>query len=127
MTEMKGCSYSQFLKSGAHPINVQVSNNGYFSFEDEPFFTPNRIPRSRYGHIVAPYAADVDTTYGGTVLFCDFDAYTSSGAAMTYNVNDFIRSQTGDSFSGTRIMVAEWREVPQWNQTTVSTFVQSAT
>ena len=99
---------------------MQVSNNGYFSFGDKPGNTPNSIPTSRSGYVVAPYAANIeDTTHVGTVQFADFDAYVSSSSAMG-NVSDFVQSQTGDSFSGTRMMVAEWREVPQKNRSTVS-------
>ena len=36
------------------------------------------------------------------------------------NVNDFIQLQTGDFFFGNHMMVAEWRQVPEWDQRFVS-------
>ena len=108
-------------------LYVQVSNNGYFSFGGKPGNTPNSIPTSHSGYVVAPYTAHIeDTTHAGTVQFADLHNYVSSGSAMG-NVSDFIQSQTGDSFSGTRMMVAEWCEVPQKNQSTVSYVVTLTT
>ena len=72
--------------------------------------------------VVAPYAADIKTTYNGAVQYTDFETYSPDGSEMR-NVSDYIQSQTGDSFSGTRMMVAEWREVPQNNQEPVSLYI----
>ena len=72
--------------------------------------------------VVAPYAADINTIYNGTVQYTDFETYSPDGSEMK-NVSDFIQSQTGDSFSGTRMMVAEWREVPQNKKEPVSLYI----
>ena len=101
---------------------IQVSINGYFSLGDAPDITPEKIPSST-NYIVAPFAANVDITYTGSVLYTDFNAYSSSSSAMN-NVNAFIQSRSYwyERFSGDRMMVAEWRQVPQRNQNSVSIF-----
>ena len=68
---------------------------------------------------VAPYGADSNTEIAGTVRYTDFDTYSSSGTSMT-TVSAFIRSETGDNFYGTRMMVAEWNGVSQYNGISVS-------
>jgi hypothetical protein len=102
---------------------VVVSNNGFFSMDDEPDSVLTEIPQGSYGRVVAPYAANIDTTHGGTVKYVDFDVYPSSGSTMG-RINDFIQFHTGVNFNGTKMMVAEWREVPlvDKNSAITSTF-----
>ena len=99
---------------------LQVSNNGYFSLGRSPGYSnlPN-ITGAIPLFVVAPYATDVTTIYNGIVQYTDFETYSPDGSEMR-NVSNYIQSQTGDSFSGTRMMVAEWHEVPQGIQTAVS-------
>ena len=59
--------------------------------------------------VVAPYAADIDTTFEGSVLYTDF----ISPQPDLRIVSNFVRYQTRRSFLGTRMVVAEWRDVPQ--------------
>ena len=69
--------------------------------------------------IVAPYyGADIDTSIEGTVRYTQFTTnnYQSS------TVSNFIRAQTGDSFTGNRMMVAEWYNVARYNGAPVSLF-----
>ena len=90
---------------------LQVSTNGYFSLGKSPTYTYLSFPGSSSYSVVAPYAADITTSNGGYVRYKDFDTYDS----QISNVNSFIRSQTGDSFYGTRMMVAEWNDVPMFS------------
>ena len=75
---------------------------------EDPLSFPSFCP------VVAPYAADIDLDIGGTVRYTDFDAYSSSGSSMT-RVSRFIQDETGDSFYGTRMMVAEWNGVSKYS------------
>lgn len=60
-------------------------------------------------NIVAPYAADIDPSRGGSIKFTGFISTEKEINA----INRFIRSQTRSSFSGRRMLVAEWRNVPK--------------
>ena len=93
-------------------FHVQVSTNGYFSM--------GRIPQDGVGisdipdlsssqSIVAPFAADISTNYRGVVKYVNFSSNYPMDA-----VNYFIRNQlqSGDGFYGTRMMLAEWSNVP---------------
>ena len=73
------------------------------------------IPGDAY--IVSPYGADIDTTSTGTVRYSDSFFSLSS---LISNVSSFIRSETGNSFYGTKMMVAEWDSVPLFDRRTVS-------
>ena len=67
--------------------------------------------------VVAPFAADIDTTRRGSVKYTQF---TTSDYTQMSTVSSFIRSETGDSFYGTRMMVAEWNGVPEYGESIVS-------
>ena len=67
--------------------------------------------------VVAPFAADMDTTSRGSVKYTQF---TNSDFSQMSRVSSFIRSKTGDSFNGTRMMVAEWNDVPEYQGSIVS-------
>ena len=69
---------------------------------------PN-IPVPNAARIVAPFAADIDTTYTGSVRFSSFVTI-----AQLNRINSFIHSQTDDEdFSGSILFVAEWNQVPK--------------
>ena len=70
---------------------------------------------SRYS-VVAPFAADIDTSNTGSVRYTDFGTYHPQKSA----VNDFIRNQAGKNFHGTSMMVAEWNSVPLYSGLSVS-------
>ena len=67
-------------------------------------------------NVVVPYGADIDASVAGTVRYTQFR--TSHYQMST--VSSFIRSQTSDSFYGTRMMVAEWNGVPKFGGFSVS-------
>ena len=97
----------------------QVSENGYILMGQPP--TSSSLSSSSSSSVVAPYGADSNTEVTGTVRYTDFDTYSSSGSSMT-TVSSFIRSETGDNFYGTRMLVAEWNGVSQFNGISVSVF-----
>ena len=96
---------------------VQVSENGYISMGEIP--CSHSLSSSSSCSVVAPYSADINTEIAGTVRYTDFDTYSSSGTSMT-SISAFIQSQTRDNFYGTRMMVAEWSGVSQYNGNHVS-------
>ena len=101
-------------------VHVQVSINGYFLMGEVPLYSSLNdinIPGSSSYSFVAPFAADIDTTRTGSVKYTQF--ITSDSSQMN-TVSSFIRSQTDDSFYGTRMMVAEWNGVPQYQGSRVS-------
>ena len=61
-------------------------------------------------NIVSPYGADIDTNIAGTVEYTT--GFSSSHSQMS-SVSSFIQTQTGESFSGTRMMVVDWDNVAQ--------------
>ena len=83
-----------------------------------PFFTPlpTGIPATS-SLFVAPFAADSDTTRTGSVKYTQF---TTSDSSQMSRVSSFVQSQTGDVFYGTRMMVAEWDDVPRYQGSIVS-------
>ena len=59
-------------------------------------------------NIVSPYGADIDTNIAGSVEYTT--GFSSSHPQMSI-ISSFIQTQTGESFSGTRMMVVEWDNV----------------
>ena len=88
---------------------MQVTTDGYIIMGQDtpPTAATPTIPGNI--NILAPYAADIDTSLGGNVNFTDF---ISSDAEIDA-VNIFIRAQTRNTFSGKRILVTQWDHVPQ--------------
>ena len=77
----------------------------------------DNFPGSSSYSVVAPFAANIDTSRVGSVEYTEF---TTSDYTQMSKVSTFIRSKTGNSFSGTRMMVAEWRGVPKYERSIVS-------
>ena len=97
---------------------MQVSINGYFSMGKTPQYSSlDNFPGSSSYSVVAPFAADIDTTRTGSVKYTEF---TTSDSSQMDAVSSFIQFQTGDSFNGTRMMVAEWNGVPKYEGSIVS-------
>ena len=70
--------------------------------------------------IVAPFAADIDTSTTGYVTYTSFSAFPLFDDQMD-DVASFIESHNGDDFfSPSRMMVAEWNGVPMSGGFTVS-------
>ena len=84
--------------------------------ETPQYLSLDNFPGSSSYSVVAPFAADIDTTSTGSVKYTQF---TTSDSQMN-TVSSFIRSKTDDSFYGTRMMVAEWNGVPEYEGSIVS-------
>ena len=65
--------------------------------------------------VVAPFAADITTSSTGYVRYSE--SFTNS---VLSDVSERIRSETGTSFYGTWMLVAEWNGVPLLFQSSVS-------
>ena len=73
------------------------------------------IPGPSSYSVVAPFAANIDTSSGGSVKYKQYTShYQMEG------VSRFIRSQTVSIFYGTRMIIAEWSSVPQYGKPNVS-------
>ena len=77
------------------------------------------FPGSSSYSLVAPFAADIDTSSTGSVRYSE-----SSFALSQLNfISQHIRSKTGASFYGTWLLVAEWNGVPLLDSDLVRTFL----
>ena len=65
--------------------------------------------------VVAPFAADIDTSSYGYVQYSE--SFTNSQLNV---VSEHIRSETGTSFYGQWMLVAEWKGVPLYSNFFVS-------
>ena len=79
------------------------------------FLTTPTIPGD--SRIVSPYGANIDTFIAGRVLYSS--GFFSSHPQMS-SISSFIETRTGDSFSGTRMMVVEWDNVASDGGSSVS-------
>ena len=92
-------------------IYLQIETNGYFSF-DKGFYSYNFVQLSGNYSIVAPFFTDIDITIGGNI---SFQVYTRmNGSEELGNVSQAINDKEGTFFSGTWMVVAQWREVPRF-------------
>ena len=88
-----------------------------------PYVTLPNFPLPNSNSVVAPFAADIDTSHGGSVRYTNFSSFQSD----LEDVNSFINSQIdGGQFSysefyGTEMMVVEWDNVPKDLESSVST------
>ena len=103
---------------------MQVSTNGYISMEDPPeYSTLPPFPLADSDMVVAPFAAHINTSTTGSVLYTNFLRSYEYGSQLI-SITDFIQSHTGDEFFyGSRMMVAEWNNVPLYSGSSVSWFV----
>ena len=88
--------------------------NGFISMGETPSRSPPTIPGS--SNLVSPYGADIDTQTAGMVRYTQF---LTSHPEMS-NVSDIISTNMGVSFTGTRMMVAEWNGVAKSGGSSVS-------
>ena len=94
-------------------FQTQVSTNGILSFGQAfTFHYPEHFPgSSSSSYLVAPFWADNDITNGqGQVSYEVHDIPTEG---MEW-VGTFVSQQEQTSFSPSWMMVAEWKEVPQF-------------
>ena len=96
----------------------QVTNDGYFSFGRPVTCCPDLSLSStvRSNYIVAPFASDTNIASGtGSVSYEVHNMTTSPG--LLSKVNKYIQQSEQVRFSGTWMLVAEWKDVPQSGQT----------
>ena len=95
---------------------LQVSINGYFSMGGTPQYASlSTFPGPKHYSVVAPFAADIDTSSTGYVHYSE--SFTNSQLTV---VSELIRSETGTSFYGQWMLVAEWNGVPLLSQSSVN-------
>ena len=95
---------------------LQVSTNGYFSMGQIPVDSSlTQLPGSSSYSVVAPFAADIDTSSTGSVRYNE-----SFSSTVMKEVSTYIRSKSGVSFYGMWMLVAEWNGVPLSSQSSVS-------
>ena len=89
--------------------------------ESPHYETLPNFPLPNSYSIVAPFAADIDTTYTGSVQYTDF---TSDYNSYIIAVTSFINSEIDNEyiFSAASMMVVEWNTVPKHSQSSVSIF-----
>ena len=95
-------------------VNIQVSTNGIISFSRAfPYHSPHFFPgTSFYNFLVAPFWTDNDISSGiGSVSYQVHDSATES---LTW-VSSFITQNHQIRFNGNWMLVAEWRNVPQYH------------
>ena len=83
-----------------------------------PYDALPNFPLPNSDSIVAPFAANIDTTYTGSVRYTNL---TSPNLFELDAINSFINSQAGSYvFSGANMIVVEWDTVPQHFESSVS-------
>lgn len=92
----------------------KVSTNGYFAMGITP--TANSQNIDSPNSVVAPYGADIDTRIAGIVLY----THVIDNGTDLLDVSDFIEDEinvmgSSFSFTGTRMIIAEWNGVAQYN------------
>jgi len=93
---------------------IQVSTNGLISFgRSFKSHSPHLFPETDfYNYLVAPFWSDNDITNGvGEVSYQTYN--NSQSEALTY-VSTYIKQQHQVNFSGTWMLIAEWKNVPQY-------------
>ena len=97
---------------------LQVGTNGIFSFSD-PFYSSDTAPfpiGAASAYIVAPFWDDVDIRLAGNVSYeVHWSRENNPGSDQLLDqVSNFVKGSTGQSFSGSWMLVAEWKEVHPW-------------
>ena len=99
--------------------SVQVAANGVISFETQwPFFDPDPFPTNffatRNTFVVAPFWADIDTRFRGSITYNTYTACTQQGAALLNEASSFINNNQQlqqDPFTGRWMLIATWYDV----------------
>ena len=87
--------------------------NGYLSFgRSYVDYTPERFPIGEQ-FLVAPFWADIDVSNGVGDIRYEVHT-TSSASSFLTDVSDFISNETRSQFTGHWMLLAEWRDVPQY-------------
>ena len=90
-----------------------MATNGYISFGQRltSLQNPNLFNASDdLEYLVAPYWTDITTRSSGSVSYVVLTNETS--LSLLQRVSKYIQQEEQNSFSGTWMLVAEWRNVP---------------
>ena len=99
-------------------IYIQVEINGIISFS-EPFYrliNPSFPEGAPGAYVVAPYSDDIDLRLAGDVSY-EVHSRSANNPGSNHlldEVSGFVENSTGQSFEGSWMLVAEWREVHQY-------------
>lgn len=93
-------------------VKLQVATNGYFSLgrritqlQSPSLFTESNA----HQFIVAPYLSDIDTRSTGSV---SFEIYSNkTDLPLIQKVSNFIQQREHNKFTGTWMLIAEWKSV----------------
>ena len=88
--------------------------NGFISMGETPSRSPPTIPGS--SNVVSPYGANIDTKTAGRIIYTPFFTIHPEMS----NISDIISAKMGVSFTGTRMMLAEWTGVAKSGGSSVS-------
>ena len=96
--------------------SLQVGTNGYFSF-DKVFtdYTPYEFPGSSKVSLVSPFFSDIDTSYGTGIIRYEVHTLSQSPTVLA-EVSRIINEHTGEAFAGSWLLLAEWRNVPEYGR-----------
>ena len=96
---------------------MQVITNGYFSLDAQfVSYIPHRFPLVDQ-YLLAPFWSDVDITNGVGTIQYEVHSRTTGGTPLQ-DVSEFISNEGNVVFEAEWMLVAEWREVPQWGTPT---------
>ena len=101
------------------PSFLQVGTNGIFSFARRFYFhSPEPFPgASSSSYLVAPFWSDNDISNGVGQVSYEIHPYRTEAVIWT---SKFITEQRQTDFSGSWMLVAEWKNVPEFGSTTTS-------
>lgn len=96
----------------------QVGTNGIFAFS-EPFYSPSARPfpgGAPGAYVVAPYWNDIDIRRAGNISYEVHSRSVNNPGSnrLLDEVSGFVEDSTDQSFEGSWMLVAEWREVHQY-------------
>ena len=98
---------------------IQVGTNGVIAFSEPIYATgiTSSFPNGAPGvYVVAPYWDDVDLRLAGNVSYEVHSRRENNPGSnlLLDQVSNFVKGSTGQSFSGSWMLVAEWKEVHPW-------------
>ena len=96
-------------------INGLISFGRPFTYHVPTLF-PSSLSVVRNAYLLAPYWSDVDTRQDGEVGYEIHASFVNNDGSdqLLDQVNEFVSNYTGQDFSGTWMLVAEWTEVPSY-------------
>ena len=95
---------------------IQVGTNGYFTF-DKVFtdYSNFEFPGVGINTLVAPFFCDQDISKGlGTIRY-EIHTWKTSEALIA-KVNSVINKKMGTEFFGIWMLLAEWRDAPEFGR-----------